>query len=251
MGQNPAFYVTPTSGVLELLYSSRHQYSTSLEFKAQDSELMKKGWLGFCKSGLNGFYNNITDKPYIIDKSRGWGVNYDFLNTFIDSPKIICMVRDVRSIYSSMEKNFRKNPEISKQLINWSTGENSTVERRIETWSTTVPVGLAFTRLKEMFNLNIYNNILFIRYEDLTINPKHEINKIYDYLGLPNFTHNFDEIKQITVEDDSLYGPYGDHKIKLKIEPYKTDYNKILGPKLSEQIFNSYEWYNDYFNYNL
>ena len=93
--------------------------------------------------------------------------------------------------------------------------------------------------------------ILFIRYTDLTINPKHEINKIYDYLGLPNFTHNFDEIKQITVEDDSLYGPYGDHKIKLKIEPYKTDYNKILGPKLSEQIFNSYEWYNDYFNYNL
>ena len=36
--QNPEFYVTPTSGVLELLYSSRAIYSESLEFKAQDKK---------------------------------------------------------------------------------------------------------------------------------------------------------------------------------------------------------------------
>jgi len=43
MGQNPDFYVTPTSGVLELLFSARNQYTTSPEFKAQDSELMRAG----------------------------------------------------------------------------------------------------------------------------------------------------------------------------------------------------------------
>ena len=29
LGQNPDFYVTPTSGVLELVYAARNNYSTS------------------------------------------------------------------------------------------------------------------------------------------------------------------------------------------------------------------------------
>ena len=42
IGQNPDFYVTPTSGVLELLYAARVNYTNSPEFKAQDRELMDK-----------------------------------------------------------------------------------------------------------------------------------------------------------------------------------------------------------------
>ena len=45
LGQNTDFYVTPTSGLLELVYAARNNYSTSPEFKAQDAELMKKGFL--------------------------------------------------------------------------------------------------------------------------------------------------------------------------------------------------------------
>ena len=36
LGQNPDFYVTPTSGVLELLYSARQNYTNDNAFKAQD-----------------------------------------------------------------------------------------------------------------------------------------------------------------------------------------------------------------------
>ena len=49
MGQNPEFYVTPTSGVLELVYASRANYTNSPEFKAQDQNLMREGFLNFCK----------------------------------------------------------------------------------------------------------------------------------------------------------------------------------------------------------
>ena len=41
MGQNPDFYVTPTSGVLELIFGARANFSTSPEFKAQDNPLME------------------------------------------------------------------------------------------------------------------------------------------------------------------------------------------------------------------
>jgi hypothetical protein len=38
MGQNPDFYVTPSSGLFELLYNSRKVYTEAPEFKAEDSK---------------------------------------------------------------------------------------------------------------------------------------------------------------------------------------------------------------------
>ena len=40
IGQNPDFYVTPTSGFLELIYGAKANFQTSPEFKAQDQTLM-------------------------------------------------------------------------------------------------------------------------------------------------------------------------------------------------------------------
>ena len=57
LGQNPDFYVTPTSGVLELLYMARGYYSNGAEFKAQDPALMRDGFMSFCKNGLEGFFD--------------------------------------------------------------------------------------------------------------------------------------------------------------------------------------------------
>ena len=44
LAQNPDIYATPTSGVLELVYAARANYTNSPEFKAQDSETMKNGF---------------------------------------------------------------------------------------------------------------------------------------------------------------------------------------------------------------
>src|SRR5271155_615721 len=72
MAQNPDFYVTPTSGLLELVYGARASYTGNAEFNAQDADAMKKAFLGFCRAGMEGYFRALTDKPYVIDKSRGW-----------------------------------------------------------------------------------------------------------------------------------------------------------------------------------
>jgi sulfotransferase len=174
MGQNPEFYVTPTSGVLELVYAARNNYTNSPEFKAQDQDMMRKGFLSFCRNGVEGFFHAITDKPYILDKSRGWGVHYGFLNSFYPNPKIICMVRDPRAIFASMEKNFRKNQHLDSGLVNHSQMAGTTTEKRIDIWSQSQPVGLAIERLQQMFREGINEKVLFVRFEDLTSSPKSE-----------------------------------------------------------------------------
>ena len=73
--------------------------------------------------------------------------------------------------------------------------------------------------------------------------------KIYKYLELPQYKHDFNKVEQLTKEDDSVYGIYGDHKIKREIKPLKIDYEEVLGPNLCNGILNKYKCYYQYFNY--
>ena len=251
LGQNPDFYVTPTSGVLELLYAARSNYSNDVAFKAQNPELMKKGWLNFCNQGLMGFYNGVTTKKYVMDKSRGWGIHYDFLNSFYPNPKIVCMVRDLRSIYASMEKNFRKNPEIDSGIVNWAELKGTTTGKRVDYWSVNPPIGIALERLDQIIKQGLDKNILFIKFEDLTLYPQNELDKIYDFFQIDRFKHDFKNVEQLTKEDDTVFGIFGDHVIRKEVKPVARDYDSILGQELSLNIVKSYSWFYNYFNYSI
>ena len=249
LAQNPDVYATPTSGVLELIYGARANYSSSPEFKAQDTELMKQGYLSFCKNGVEGFFNAITDKKYVVDKSRGWGVHYGFLNEVFPEPKIICMVRDLRDIFCSMEKNFRKSQYKDMGIVNHAELKGTTTPKRIDVWANSQPVGLAIERLNEVFRQGINEKMLFIRYEDLCLYPEATMLKIYNYLDIPFFKHDFENIEQVTKEDDEVYGIFGDHTIRKSLELTPSTANKILGTDVTEWIFNNYRWFYDTFKY--
>jgi sulfotransferase len=250
LAQNPDIYATPTSGVLELVFAARGNYTTSPEFKAQDADLMKSGFLSFCRNGMDGFYNAVTDKKYVIDKSRGWGIHYDFINLIYPDPKIICMVRDPKDIFASMENNFRKHPDKQSDILNWSTGQGTTVPKRIDVWVQNPPVGLAFERLGEMFRTGIASKVLFIKFEDLCLYPESTMVKVYEYLNIPHFKHDFDNIEQVTKEDDEVYGAFGDHAIRTKLEPVRSKAKELLGKDVTDWIYNNYKWFYDQFKYN-
>lgn len=246
MGQNPDFYVTPTSGVLELFYGARGTFSTSPEFKAQDQIMMEAGFKNFCAKGLLGFFEPLADKKYVLDKSRGWGIHYNFLNWFYPDPKIICMVRDPRDIYASMERLFRENQQYDHGIINHASLSGTTTLKRIETWSRTAPIGLAMERLQQIMAEGIDRKLLFIRYEDLSTNPEQEMDRIYHYLGIPRFKHTFTGIEQVTQEDDAIYGNKF-HEIRPDIEANPSRAIEILGPDNCNKIYNTYKWFYDRF----
>ena len=250
LAQNPDVYATPTSGVLELIFGARANYTNSMEFKAQDAELMKKGWQAFAKAGMDGFYNAITDKKYVIDKSRGWGIHYDFLQ-FVhnEEPKIICMVRDLRDIFASMESNFRKNPEKASSMVDWAKGQGTTVPKRVDIWAQSPPIGIAIERLSELFRLGYSSKMLFIKFEDLCLYPDTTMIQVYQYLGIPHYQHDFDNIEQVTKEDDEIYGVFGDHVIRTKLEPVRSKAKELLGKDVNEWIYNNYKWFFEQFRY--
>jgi len=249
MMQNPDIHSTPTSGVIEFLLASRNIYTTGDAFKAQDAETMKKGFQEYCKQAMFGFFNAITDRPYVIDKSRAWLGNYSFADFFDKDPKMICMVRDIRSIFASMEKNFRKNPHKDSLIVNGTELKNMTTPARIDFYSLSPPVGPSLEWLYESIHQGYDNKILFIRFEDFTTNPEKEIKKIYSYLEIPYFQHDFNNVEQLTFENDIIHGIFGEHTIKNKVEPVVDDYEKILGKDQSDRLRMHYDWFFKKFNY--
>lgn len=251
MGQNPNFYVTPTSGVLELVFGARANYTNSPEFKAQDSQLMEQGFKEFCKQGMLGWYSAITDKKYALDKSRGWGVYRPFLNEFYPDPKVICLVRDLRSVVASYEKIYRKNPLKHDPVRDDSTGRGTIVHKRVDEWmSPTSTIGRASERILESIRLGHDNKILYVKYEDLCLSPELEMKRIYDYLGVEQYQHDFENIKQITKEDDEVYGLTSDlHQIRTQLSMKQPDYKQILGLDICNWLYQNYTWYFEKFNY--
>jgi hypothetical protein len=249
--QNPEIYATSTDGSLELLYGARLNYTSSPEFKAQDQELMLKAWRGFCKGAIDGYCKNLSEKKHTCIKSRGIGIHYKWYSAFMgEDIKVICMVRNLKSIFASMEKIYRSNMENHQSIQNHSEMKGTTTLKRIEIWANSQPIGLALERFSQMILEGTDKKCLFVKAEDLASNPNEQMNKIYQYLNLNSYNHNYDNVEQTTIEDDAIYGLSPTlHKIKNKIEPLRNDYNEILGKDVCKIIDNNFKWYQDYFKY--
>ena len=243
IAQNPSFYCTPTSALSSYLLNSKQVYNNNQMVKAQDASVMENAFFGYTSSGIQGYFNSITKKTNILDKSRDWAINYKLLEKIQENPKVICMIRDIRAIYSSMEKNFRKNPHKQNHVQDPVRLIGTTLEKRVDIWADGLPIGISMDRLKDVFQQGLDKHILFIRYEDLMSNPKDTINKVYDYLDIERFEHSFDKIKQLTHENDDVHGIYGDHKLREEFKMLPNDFEQVLGIELSQKIKNTYQWF--------
>jgi hypothetical protein len=72
---------------------------------------------------------------------------------------------------------------------------------------------------------------------------------VYEYLGTSHYQHDFDNVQQVTKEDDEVYGAFGDHVIRrqLKLNPSKA--KAVLGVDVCNWIHTNYKWFYDYFKY--
>ena len=249
MGQNPEFHVTPTSGMIDLMLGTRIGYNGNKEAQAGHKEMWKKGFYAFCREGFKGYVANLTDKPYVLDKNRNWAASYPLLANIYPDPKILFLVRDLRAVFASMEKKFRANPDIEDGTVDNMNLTGLTTQQRVEKWAVGHPIGHALPKLYQSILDKSANKFLFLRYEDLCTAPESTMQDIYKYLEVPYFKHDFKTIPQITVEDDTVHGIYGDHTIRNTLGMLPDDSKEILGDYTCEWIYENFRWYFDTFNY--
>jgi sulfotransferase len=247
--QNPRIYGSPTSPLLEYMYGARANYELA-EVRSQEPQLMQDAFLGMCSSMANGYYDKITDRPIVCDKNRGWAHYYEWVEQWNAEPKMICMVRDLRSIIASLERIHRANRHRPVGIDNPREMLNMTVEQRVNYWLNSQPVGLALQRTLDVFQRGIAEKVLFVRYEDLCYSPQEVMNGVYEFIGEEPFAHDFQNLKKEIVEDDSVFGVYGSHKVNSSISPAKpSGWLDVIPQGIADQIKQSAPWYFNSFNY--
>lgn len=251
LAQNPLIYTSPTSGLFRLQIQSKQVIYETAEFLAQNTDEVNNGYKGYLKYGIEGYYNNITDKPYIIDKNRKWLGEYKFIDFYEPNPKIICFIRDLRAIFASLEKRHRNNPHKFTGLTNWDTMYGTTTHKRVLDLMNHPIITSSVESLHQSLLEGYFINILFIKYEDFCSNPEPELNKIYNYLELPYYQHDLNNIKQITQEDDEILGILGEHTIRPILKNESESFIKILGQETCDVITDRYKWFYDWFNYTI
>src|SRR3989344_7196739 len=68
LAQNPRFYTTGTSGIMDVMFNVRNTWDNLIEFKASPNP---EGKLRVLRGILENFYSPIS-QPIIFDKCRGW-----------------------------------------------------------------------------------------------------------------------------------------------------------------------------------
>jgi sulfotransferase len=248
LAQNPNIYATPTSGLYELIEFSKEVYTKRPEFAAQDVDIMNNAFSGYCKGAIDGFCKGLSNKEYVIDKSFHWTTSFKLLETiYKEKPKMVIMVRDLRDIFASMEEGYRNTQFKIHPSVKWDLLECTTLKKRIQYWSASIPLGSSLDRLKELINCKNDKDVFFIKYEDFCSYPNPIMISLYKYFNIEFYRHDFNKIKQVTDQNDSYY--MFSHKIKEQLKPIPSQAIEILGKGLCDSISEEYDWYFKYFNY--
>lgn len=237
--QNPMTHATPNSLLVGLLYETYKCFQKEEQAKAFRVDHQIENSLYFL---ANGFYAHV-DKPVIIDKSRGWPASYDLAElSFRNTPKMLATVRSLPDILASFDTLAENNINnyIDQQLIRRHKNINTETrcEFLIESGGTLFE---SWSALKVGYD-NFNDHIHFVEYDNLMIDPHNEMNKIYDFLDLPRYNHDFNNIINHTPEDDKVYGIDGMHSVRKVLKKSSNNSIDILGHDLYNRYIGGEFW---------
>lgn len=225
IAQNPAFYVTPTSGIVDMLVQVRNYWDRNEAFRAHDRELNESLKRNVLRSMLWGYFSH-TEANICLDKNRYWCEFLEMAEMLLgnrEKVKVLVTVRDLRDVAASFELLFRKTSamgQLQQDVANQI--KFKTARGRLDVFADDAqPVGRAFNAVRDAVTRGWLPNMCFVEFSELTTHPETTMKKIYSFLDEAHYNHDFAHVEQMTFEDDSVYGFKDLHTIRPKVEPIK------------------------------
>ena len=215
LNQNPLTHITTTSGLVHALDGVANTWHKAGLLGSNDPNRVKLA--STMRGMIDSFYED-TDKPIVIDKSRGWPIPtiMQAMSQVIGhKPKIIATVRSV--------------PDCAASFVRIAKPKD--MDEFMKTGQLMDHLKAAYISLQEGYSYDP-ECFLFIEYEDLVSNPEKELLRIHKFLDLPPFTYNFSNIDGSSVkeDDEELHGYVGMHDVQPILKrQHKQDPKEVLG----------------------
>ena len=241
LNQNPKFYSGPSSPVLSTMYAVENHLANDELYhgypKPEQASLI-------ISNIIRQFYADV-DKEVIIDKNRAWTARVPYIERYIgQKAKIICPVRDIDEILTSIIMMIRRNPYkegnprinfIDEQLVKLNIPIND--DNRCEYIAGPEGIlGQSLNAIMEGFNQEFGDRIHFVEYQDLVKRPEETIKKLYDFLEEEYYEHDFNDLQNQNREEDmKTYGLADMHEVRKELKNTAPKPIDILSPYVLEK----------------
>jgi sulfotransferase len=238
--QNPRFHAgmsSPLAVILNQIIAvtgTQHDYSVFLTDEQRRD---------IVRSIFDAYYRRIHPERTVFDTSRIWCGRLPALAELFPQSRMIACVRDPAWIIDSFERLYRKNPFLASKMFNAQTG--ATVYSRVDYLTArTGVVGFAIGALTEAFHGEQADRLLIVDYEALAREPGDTIERIYDFLQIAPFTHDFENLVfEDGREYDLKFGMPGLHEVERKVR--YSQRQTILPPDIFNRFSQSQFWKRD------
>jgi len=224
MNQNPDIGATANSITLEimkvliLLKTETDTFKNFPDHKSLDNVL---------SSVYKNYYKDWNYK-YIIDRGPVLTpANFELMKQYFDQPiKCIIIWRNLLDVFASYIKWFENEPTAYPNQF------GKTIEEKLFRLMD-INGGIAKELMAIQNALRPENRHMchFLKYDELVNDTKNQINKIYDFLEIPRFNHNFKTLNQFKVNgisyDDSIVGNKM-HTIREEIRKEENPYYEMI-----------------------
>ena len=241
LAQNPAFHVTPTNDLITLVNGVRNQWHRLPGFMAQGLKSVQPRVASALRGLTYGFYEKeLSQGKVVFDKNRGWLGNIELLEeVYGREVRVICTIRDVRSVLGSFEKLYRANPLARNQYVGQNYLKSQTAHGRAQILlGDGGVVGASVNMIRDALGRGVSDRLILVPYQTLTHEPQATLNRIHDRLNVPRFAYNPDRVVQVTHEEDAIHGWGHDlHTIRPRVEPARErPWEGILPPRTARWV---------------
>ena len=213
LNQNPATHVSTTSGLVNALDGLATTWANGHLLNTGDPD--RETLVRVMRSVIQSFYEG-TDASTVIDKSRGWQtpvIIHSMRTVLGRDPKIIATVRSVPECAASFVR-VAKPDDLDDFIYNGQLMDHLK--------SSYLSLQEGYQTFPECF--------LLVEYDDLIANPRRELDRVHEFLGLEPFDYSFENVdgESVKEDDDLLHGYAGMHDIGAKVERRHDDHPKDL-----------------------
>jgi len=202
LNQNPQAHVSTTSGLVHALDGLANAWAGAHLLNENDPN--RDHLASTMRGVIDAFYSNVGAQ-FVIDKSRGWPI-----------PIIIQAMHKVLGHKPKIVATVRSVPDCAASFVRIAKPDN--LDDFIFYGQLIDHLKAAYQYLEAGYSYDP-DCFLFVEYDDLLSNPKRELDRIHEFLGMPPFEYDFNNIDGSSVkeDDENLHGYAGMHDIKPRL----------------------------------
>jgi hypothetical protein len=235
--QNPDFYLEGLSPLVSLIWETNTFMNVDDISIGSGQVLRTKNFI----SKISDTFYDYVEQPIIIDRCKTWSTpgNLQMIKEYINpNPKILFTARPLVEVVASLI-NINKKHYLNTFPNGWNykqyMSENDNIaECLLESSGSLDTFLLSYDSINDKANKHI---IHIIKYSEMLENPQKTIDGVYDFFELDGFRHDFKNIKNEDVYNDTLMGFSKDlHKIRSSVSSSGLKPEDVLSDSMIKRI---------------